>query len=249
MSIETKRFRTWNAFKSEFTNFLPGRSEQIEQPRFADYLFRGQMDATWGLGTSFDRAVPSLVKDRAKEFERWHRFFKYLHRHLGDSLDNLNELEIDALAQHYGAPTRLLDWSLSPYIAAFFAFFDSLRFLQKDTREIAVWALHIPSFRLQVGNAFQLRSAVGPKNFRIRNQLGKFLINNSSFGSLDEYIASTNNSLGQTLIKFVIPASQRVTALNDLLLMGISPIDIYPDHEGVAMYVKLRQALDGYRFS
>jgi FRG domain len=248
MSIETKRFRTWNAFKSEFSNFLPGRSDSLQQPRFADYLFRGQMDAAWGLGTSFDRAVPLAVTDRTKEFLRWHRFFRYLHRHLGDSLDGLDEFEIDALAQHYGAPTRLLDWSLSPYIAAFFAFFDSLRFHQKDTREVAIWALHIPSFRAQAGDAFRLRAAVGPKNFRIRNQLGKFLINNSSFASLDDYVEKANSALGDALIKLVIPASQRVIALNDLLLMGISPIDIYPDHEGIAMYVKLRQALDGYQF-
>jgi len=249
MSIETKRFRTWNMFKSEFANFLPGQtSPGSGQPRFADYLFRGQMDAAWGLGTSFDRAVPDAISDRNKEFIRWRRFFRYLHRHLGNSLDDLDEFEIDALSQHYGAPTRLLDWSLSPYIAAFFAYFDSLRFRQKETREIAIWALHVPLFRANAGNAFQIRAAVGRRNFRIRNQLGKFLINNSSFPSLDAYVEHCGTPLAASLAKFVIPASQRVGALNDLLLMGISPVDIYPDHEGVAMYIKLRQVLDGYQF-
>lgn len=235
-------------FKSEFSNFLPSRASSGEQPRFADYVFRGQMDASWTLGPSFDRAVPATVSDRNEEFLRWHRFFRHLNRHLGDSLDDLDEFEIDALAQHYGAPTRLLDWSLSPYIAAFFAFFDSLRFRQKETREVAIWALHVPSFRAKAGDVFQLRTAVGRKNFRIRNQLGKFLINNSLFSSLDEYIEKDNLALGNSLKKFVIPAGERVIALNDLLLMGISPVDIYPDHEGVAMYIRLRQVLDGYRF-
>jgi hypothetical protein len=111
MPINSKRFRTWARFKSEFVSFLPCKETAGNQQVFANYLFRGQMEADWSLGTSFDRAVPQSIGDRNQEYRRWHLFFKYLRRHIGQSVDDLDDFEIVALAQHYGAPTRLLDWS------------------------------------------------------------------------------------------------------------------------------------------
>jgi hypothetical protein len=247
MSIKTKPFPSWREFKAEFDAFLPLRTKGAE-PRFSEYIFRGQMDSKFELVSSFDRIVPAKLTDRSAEFERWHKFFKYLRRHIGNSVDHLDNDESMSLAQHYGVSTRLLDWTYSPYIAAFFAFFDSLRLQRDEISDVAVCAIHVASFKKATEGQFQVIETRGRENIRVRNQLGKFIVNKSNFRSLDQYVEKSSPEAGKSMVKFTIPSSERVAALNDLLLMGISPVDIYPDNEGIAMYVRLRQALDGYSF-
>nr|WP_308471801.1 FRG domain-containing protein [Pectobacterium brasiliense] len=48
-------------------------------------------------------------------------------------------LEIASLAQHYGLPTRLIDWSYNPYTAAFFASNSSSL---KKTGKISLWMMN-----------------------------------------------------------------------------------------------------------
>ncbi len=64
----------------------------------------------------------------------------------------LSDLELSALAQHYGAPTRILDWSLSPYISAFFAFMDAIVLRQDERRDVAIFALDVRTFTKLVGS-------------------------------------------------------------------------------------------------
>lgn len=44
--------------------------------------------------------------------------------------------------QHHGVPTRLLDWSWSPYVAAYFAVRDADKFVQSDAEDGVVWYLN-----------------------------------------------------------------------------------------------------------
>lgn len=52
-----------------------------------------------------------------------------------------------ALAQHYGFPTRLLDWSGDPLASAYFAACRGINYLDRSERKIGVWQTHASVLR------------------------------------------------------------------------------------------------------
>jgi hypothetical protein len=57
---------------------------------------------------------------------------------LKDELQPETTLEYFSLLQHFGAPSRLLDFTKSPYIAAYFAFEQAT----KEPDEVAIWVVN-----------------------------------------------------------------------------------------------------------
>lgn len=96
----------------------------------SNLLFRGQQDASSDLSTSLARLGGDFA---ALEPHLLRNFRKYAHS------DTRNETFWDwlALAKHHWLPTRVLDWTYSPYVAAHFAT-ASLDWFDRDG---AVWAV------------------------------------------------------------------------------------------------------------
>lgn len=238
--IDQHQFQTWRDFKGAFPALFGGMA-----PLMRRLVFRGMADADWHLVSSFDRCYPRPDNKRQDSYRYYLKFFQTLNMRLGKQLPTTED-EMGALAQHYGMPTRLLDWSLSPYTAAFFAFFYA-KILRTSCSHVAVWALDSPSFSSEVNpQHFEIVRTQNEQNPRIHRQIGSFIAARGSYYDLNDYV--TTRSFKQTLLhRCIIPVTETDEALNDLLLMGQTPADIYPDFEGVAMYVRLRMAFEGYK--
>lgn len=114
----------------------PGEGSHFRSP----YVFRGMSDESWALQTSLERlgSPPSRVESALIR-----SFRKYAPR---GSFVLDSDWEALAVAQHNGLPTRVLDWSVSPLIAAHFATCERKYF---DTDGV-VWCVNVLQLREEV---------------------------------------------------------------------------------------------------
>ena len=135
-------FSTWEDFKNGIRGALPGGHDYDV---YKNYIFRGQGSATWPLRSTFDRIYSdkqaasrdTLAKDLVREFyEECERYSPWRY--------GIDDPRVLAMAQHHGLPTRLLDWSFSPYVAAYFAFswFMFENPAMEQSGNVAIWVLN-----------------------------------------------------------------------------------------------------------
>jgi len=101
----------------------------VPERKKAYYIFRGQADKSWHLDPSLLRLLKevnaNLTSTEAEEIEidLLNEFVTTGPSHFPD--DTMSELDNPAkrwsVMQHYGAPTRMLDWTNSLFVAAYFA--------------------------------------------------------------------------------------------------------------------------------
>jgi hypothetical protein len=86
------------------------------------WIFRGQPDTKTSLQPSIERLAlaEGTTKYSAERFVR-REFKRRAHHYLTQLPDRRDELAWLALMRHHGAPSRLLDWTRSPHVAAHFA--------------------------------------------------------------------------------------------------------------------------------
>jgi len=130
----------------------------------------------------------------------------------------------ELLARHHGLPSPLIDWTLSPWVAAYFAFLNSTG---APGDFVAIWTLDRakipPALNIELIDDLELIRA----NKRALQQRGVFL-------RVSTIVQSIDVLLDHALRRIEIPSDQRNAALNDLDAMTISATALFGDLDGAA---------------
>lgn len=228
-SIRVLKYNKWSSFISNFTSDL--FNDNIFRPK--KFLFRGQGSVDYKLKSSFDRKFSSLpVTERVKKYKRmttsytnsFSKFFTY----------NATETDAISVAQHYGFPTRLLDWSSNPMVAAYFAFSGAAMDDRKKGR-VAIWTIAMESPLVDPDLGLSILFSENRENSRANSQSGLFTHLTGSFDSIEDFCNHHDDCTYSTLIRFDIPLSEASVALSYLRETGISGATLFPDEYGMAL--------------
>jgi FRG domain len=233
----------------------------ITDSPYANWAFRGQCEAAWPLLSALSRYFVSFRVHpdawQAQESRILRIFKRKAHQYLSHIPDPEDDFQWLALMQHHGAPTRLLDLTWSPYVAAFFA-------LERATGDAAIWALnpaHISyaaAVTLQDGHTIHPQ-AIDPRergnfrryfleeddpflwigepyimNPRLTAQSGTFAVPGMLSQPIEE-ILSRYPHPRETLVKLILPNAQvREKGMRELYRMNITYATLFPDLDGLA---------------
>lgn len=213
-------------------------------------LFRGQNEPQ-RLRTSFHRTGRADLNRFIFEDT------PMLHRHLSARTRHFFNLSIGEqngafwnLVQHHGYPTPLLDWSYSPYVAAFFAYrgistkTDSMARADEKVRVLmfdhAQWKLDFNqlAFLAHARPHLSVWEFIAIENERMIPQQSVSTVTN--IDDIESYIKYMESNGKKYLWAIDLPVSERKLVIQELSYMGITAGSLFPGLDGACEELRER---------
>ena len=236
-----------------------------------NYIYRGHADSIWNLESTLERTlgVNWTSEMAGKSEDHYLNLFKSKYHIYNDNEhEPKSKLAWLSVMQHYGAPTRLIDFTESPYIALYFALEAYNPLLQRD---LAIYAIDYtsimdasltyiskrdPEFNKEradiVGIQDQLFDDFVDRfsyevvwiteplelNARIDRQSGTFLISGDKERKIEDLL-SLDMYEDVNILKYIVPHSMYEQIYALLRKMNINAKTIYGDLGGLAKSIKM----------
>ena len=217
-----KQFANWIDFKLEMEQYL-----KLSPKRRKELVFRGQADSRWPLKSSLDRIrVFRSEEERQKCLMTLIEEFQQEATGVDSKLPGLKPIEWEMLGRHHKLETSLLDWTQCPWVAAFFAFVEAF---PEDTTYASIWMLDRDVFARNPLPEIEIIEDEQMVRFnpRAKEQRGLFLQIKRAYPPMEELV-------GDHLIRYEIPISERKIVLSDLDEMLINMRTLFRDLDGAA---------------
>ena len=232
-------------------------------------VYRGGADKTWGLMPSLNRACPH---DLTLEKQMLRSFKKYGY---ADLPHMTSFWQVLAMAQQFGLPTRLLDWTYSPLVAAHFATED----VESYDRDGAIWCAEVEKINGQlpklmrqmlenergtiftmemldhIGDSFESLSLLSDKPYAFFFESASTadrIANQYALFSLTTDARLTIDQLPEMddyFKKLVIPREVKLEIRDKLDYINISERMIYPGLGGICKWITRRYADLGAQYN
>lgn len=228
------------------------------------FLYRGQEDYEWPLKTTLERngknnitlrgyyRLISAVKPQIETFTgiNWKvltypKFEKWLDKN--DSLlpGSLPAYDYMVYLRHHGFPSPLLDWSRSPYVAAFFAFRNAIRAKGK----VSIYVYCEYSGNCKAGwsgepNLCSLGSYVRShrRHFLQQSEYTVCMARHDEWRFASHEEAYNRNNTQQDLLwKFNIPATERLKILKEIDNYNLNAFSLFSSEESLMETMALRE--------
>lgn len=238
--------------------------DDIHRYQRRGWIYRGQQHKGWKLETSLERCCKrEKIEPKNTEEHLLRDFKRVYHQYVQHIPKKDSKIEWLSLMQHHGAPTRLLDFTYSIYVAAYFA-------LENAKSDCAVWAVNGPWALKQAKKILRVvkekeqsakrlplpteefheqdynkllfdepfKKVAFPLNpFRLNERLlaqhGTFMAPGNVSNTFMENIRAIDGH-NENCIKIVIPYKLRKNALERLFNMNISRTSLFPGLDGYA---------------
>lgn len=226
---------SWNEYKAQASSDLSADGA---------YIYRGQRDAGWGLTTTLHRTALVGTMHDIKSYADYvlPQVHEALEAWVGRSwnlADPLGLAEFLAFLQHNGFPTPLLDWTSSPYIAAYFAF-ESVNHFSPQTDTVAIFSFNQTSWTSFFKQVYDYAdftphvSVLRPRivgNHKLAMQQDCFTWSNVH--DIEGHIRANEKDGKTFLTKYELDVRERPNVMKELSLMGISAVQLMPSVESV----------------